>query len=49
MDDLIKAGLDPNSWDCDEKRNSILHWAVSFGNPQSVALLIGLLLVPGSS
>lgn len=41
MDQLIKAGVDPNSWDCDEKRNTVLHWAVSFGNVQTVSFLIG--------
>ncbi|CAG7716281.1 unnamed protein product [Allacma fusca] len=40
MDQLIRAGLDPNSWDCDEKRNSVLHWAVSFANAETIAFLI---------
>jgi len=43
MDQLIKAGVDPNSWDCEDKRNSVLHWAVSFGTVDSVSYLIGLL------
>ncbi|ODM97121.1 Beta-hexosaminidase [Orchesella cincta] len=41
IDQLIKAGVDPNSWDCDEKKNTVLHWAVSFGNAQTVKYLIG--------
>jgi ankyrin repeat protein len=41
MEQLIRSGVDPNSWDCDEKRNSVLHWAVSFGNAKTVAYLIG--------
>lgn len=38
----MKAGVDPNSWDCDEKRNTVLHWAVSFGNGPIVQFLIGM-------
>lgn len=41
MDQLIKAGVDPNSWDCPDRRNSVLHWAVSFANAETVAYLIG--------
>ncbi|XP_021947306.1 uncharacterized protein LOC110845233 isoform X2 [Folsomia candida] len=40
MDQLIKAGVDPNSWDCPDRRNSVLHWAVSFANAETVAYLI---------
>jgi hypothetical protein len=38
---LIAAGININSWDSEESKNTPLHWAACFGNKDIITCLIG--------
>ncbi|GFQ64784.1 ANK_REP_REGION domain-containing protein [Trichonephila clavata] len=42
---LISAGVDVNSTDSPESKNTALHWAVCFGKPEAVQCLLGILIL----
>ncbi|GIY74511.1 glyco_hydro_20b domain-containing protein [Caerostris darwini] len=43
---LINAGVDVNSQDSPESKNTALHWAVCFGKPEAVQCLLDLGAIP---
>ena len=40
MDQLLEAGLNPNTIDSDVKRQSLLHWASAYADAETVRILL---------